>query len=124
MILFTSADVDYVDTRTTLTFPAGTGPGTRDCISVQILDDLIVEDVETFSVRIYSIVPSAGVELPTNEDIYSRIDIISPHATLFITDNESENTAHHMFIGSLGLIYNYVKCSFCSWMEYMYIYVR
>lgn len=89
-VLLTPAGVDYLSTTATLTFPAGSGPGTVDCISVQIIDDFILEDVETFGVVVQSIESSLGPGSPPIQNI-----LVTQSSTLVtITDDESEEIAH------------------------------
>ena len=89
LILCTSAGVDYVSTTAVITFPPGSGPGRRDCISIPIIDDFILEDDETFSVAVQSLSGARPVQ-----DVPSRL-VISPNTTLVtITDDESEEIVH------------------------------
>ena len=60
-VFFTAAGYDHLPVSTTLEFPAGSTKGTKQCINISIVDDLLAEGKEVFN--IHATVNSSSVVL-------------------------------------------------------------
>ena len=50
-VFFTAAGYDHLPVSTTLEFPAGSTKGTKQCINISIVDDLLAEGKEVFNIQ-------------------------------------------------------------------------
>ena len=78
---------DYLTFSTTLTFPAGSGAGSSQCTLVQILDDDLVEDDESFMITATLVTPNPDITVGQGS------------GTVTITYTHSEKNVYYSSIG-------------------------
>ena len=87
--MFIAAGLDYLPVSTTLEFPAGSTKGTKQCISVSIIDDLLSEGEETFNIH-------AEVNSSSDSRFGGALD--SSHGTIEVSilDNDGKPALHRI----------------------------
>ena len=71
---FPTAGIDYIPPTSNIIFPPSSEVPRIECVDVEIVDDAIVENVETFRVKISSLVPHVSIADGESESTVRVVD--------------------------------------------------
>ena len=67
-------NVDYMPADTILTFPTGSQRGARQCVDISIVDDVAVENTESFAVQLSTSDPNVELSPICNHALFTVYD--------------------------------------------------